>query len=368
MINSHKIPLLNSKFMILYVRRFYMTKSKQSSDNRKKIFWALFSILLAVLTVWTVLKQSDGVSLKDLVAIVSDANPFWFFTAVASMLLFVFFEAVALRSVLRSAGYKKPLRQSLIYSTSDIYFSAITPSASGGQPASAYFMLKDKIPGGTVTATLILNLMTYTIAIVVIGIVSVLLRPDAFFSFGYVSEVLIVIGFVCLFALRRGDKIFSLISRIIVFFTRKKKSDKVTRVLNKIDKLKKDYSDCSALIAGSHAVILRSLFWNLLTRFSQIAVPMFLFLSLGGSFKTSVTVFVNQTLTSIGSNIIPIPGAMGISDYLLIDGFTPMMGRDMAFQFDLLSRGISFYICVILSGIITLIGYIVGRRKNDRRL
>ncbi|MFR2128888.1 MAG: hypothetical protein ACLS4M_06675 [Eubacterium ventriosum] len=44
-------------------------------------------------------------------------------------------------------GYKRPFRKCLVYSSSDIYFSAITPSATGGQPASAYFMMKDKVWG-----------------------------------------------------------------------------------------------------------------------------------------------------------------------------------------------------------------------------
>ena len=67
---------------------------------------------------------------------------------------------------------------------------------------------------------------------------------------------------------------------------------------------------------------------------------------------------------TIGYNFVPIPGAMGVSDYLMLDGFTRVMERVMAFRIEMLSRGITFYICVALSGIITLIGYIAGKDRN----
>ena len=66
----------------------------------------------------------------------------------------------------KAFGYKRKFRKALVYSTSDIYFSAITPSATGGQPASAYFMMNDKIPGAVTTIVLLVNLTLYTTSII----------------------------------------------------------------------------------------------------------------------------------------------------------------------------------------------------------
>ena len=57
---------------------------------------------------------------------------------------------------------------------------------------------------------------------------------------------------------------------------------------------------------------------------------------------------------------------MGISDYLMIDGFTEIMGEKMAYSVELISRGITFYICVLISGLITLVGYCIKRRVSPR--
>ena len=45
-----------------------------------------------------------------------------------------------------------------------------------------------------------------------------------------------------------------------------------------------------------------------------------------------------------------------------IDGFSRLMGEKMAYTVEMISRGITFYICVSISGIITLIGYFAGRK------
>ena len=89
---------------------------------------------------------------------------------------------------------KRPFRKCLVYSSSDIYFSAITPSATGGQPASAYFMMKDKVPGAVTTIILLVNLTLYTVSIIVIGVLCFILRPTMVVHFSIVSKIMIFIG------------------------------------------------------------------------------------------------------------------------------------------------------------------------------
>ena len=94
------------------------------------------------------------------------------------MLGFIYFEGEALRVLVRHMGYPAKRSHGFVYSAADVYFSAITPSASGGQPASAYFMLKDGIAGTAVMAALLLNLIMYTLAILTIGLVDILIFPE----------------------------------------------------------------------------------------------------------------------------------------------------------------------------------------------
>ncbi len=347
-----------------------------NKSQMKKAFWMFFTTVLSVLTVWALLKQSETMSVDTLVKKIGEADLKWIIVAVVSAGSYVFFEAVALCSILKGIGYRQSLRKGILYSTSDVYFSAITPSATGGQPASAFFMLRDKIPAGVSTAALILNVMMYNVSIVFLGIIAIVIAPDSFMGFKLSSKILIILGFVgftflsmFFFSVLRGShKIFALIRRFLNFLYQKNIIHKLEHKLEKINKMEADYRNCTSLIAGKNWIMGKAFFWNMIQRASQIIVPALVYISLGGAPQVSRMLFSKQCLITIGYNYVPIPGALGIADYLMIDGFSSIMSEGMAFELDMISRGLTFYICVTLSGIITLVGYLRGRNRNDRSL
>ncbi len=340
----------------------------------KNVIWTFISILLAVVTVRIVLKQNKDMSINELVLVVKAADPRYMVTALLFSLLYVFFEGMALCSILKHAGYKNASLNWILYSTSDVYFSAITPSATGGQPASAFFMMRDGIPGGIATATLVLNLVMYTLSIIVLGFISMIICPQAIITFGTVSKILITVGFIILtllslvfvVLLKRESVIFIPIEKLIVFLHKKNIIRDSQRRILKLEEIRNDYKRCSGLISSSKKILLYSFIWNLIQRATQICVPMLVFKSTGGRDSKMVVVFAKQCLITIGYNFVPIPGGMGISDYLMFDGFSQMMGEETAFNVALISRGITFYICVLISGVVTLAGYLLTGRKKDK--
>ena len=79
---------------------------------------------------------------------------------------------------------------------------------------------------------------------------------------------------------------------------------------------------------------------------------------------TALSLFGAPSLISIGATFIPIPGAMGVTDYMMVDAFRAVIDPERAAALALLSRAISFYSCVILSLIIVIFAYL-RRRKNQ---
>ncbi len=329
-------------------------------------------MILAVLTVHMVLKNGKNLSVSELIAVIGASDKLYFILGVVATAMYVWFEGVAVCSILKHTEYHQSNVKGLLYSTSDIYFSAITPSATGGQPASAFFMIRDGIPAGIATATLVLNLMMYTVSILVLGIVSVIISPDAFLGFSGFARFFICLGSVILSVLalsfyvllKKENLIFKPLKKLITFLYDKKVIKEKERKLSKLEKTRNDYITCASLISGRKRVLFSSFIWNLIQRTSQIMVPMLIYASLGGNKARMPMVFSKQCLITIGYNFIPIPGSMGISDYLMLDGFIEMMGENMAYNVELISRGMTFYICVFISGTITLIGYMVGRKRK----
>ena len=344
--------------------------------NKKNLLWSLFSLLLAALTLWAVLMQSGDMPLRQLWAEIRDAKKAYLAAAVLCGALFILLEGEAIRCILKAAGYKSRFREGLVSSAADIYFSAITPSATGGQPASALYMIRDGIPSGVVTASLIVNLILYTISIVLLGIGAALTKPNLFLIFRPLSKVLILIGIVLLSALSllffallgNGDKFFRAIGAVYRFLGRHLHLRRLERRLEHLEQAENEYHDCIRLVRKKPWHIFKAFLCNFAQRASQIAVPMFVYLAMGGRSGAAPAIFASQCFITIGYNCVPVPGGMGVADFLMVDAFSDLLVLEDALRMELLSRSISFYVCVAVSGIIVLIRTILRRKKRERKI
>lgn len=351
---------------------------KKAKKLKSRLAWTILFVAIAAVTLWTIFSQ-DSFSISEFGAFLKGMKPWWLIAAFASMLGFILFEGLALLVIIRSFGYKKSLGHGAIYASGDIYFSAITPSATGGQPACAYFMMKDKIPGTVVTVALIANLIMYTFAILIIGIVSILMRPTIFFGLAVYSQILILIGALALIGLaigfmlilfkgqflhKLGNGLINILAKLKLIRKPEKKKERLSAAIV-------SYTDNVEHLVGKRKMLLQVLLCNVLQRACGIAVTLFVFLGSNGAASNAVDVWVSQCLVVLGSNTMPIPGAMGISDLLLHDAVVALGHSDVyATNLNLLSRTISFYSCVILCGlamVVRIISYKVIEKRQCKR-
>ena len=337
----------------------------------KKALWAVVSLLLAVFTIWFMVYRS-GMSVSDFLESLAHANPWWLLMGGLCMFSFIFFEGVSLLQIVRTCGYPQKVRRGFLYSAGDTYFSAITPSGTGGQPAIIFFMMQDKIPGAVITATLVINFIAFNVGLLFAGALGFVLAPGVFFKYSFVCRVFIVGGFVVFLVLlilgvlmiRKREFIFRIAMKLIAFLHRIHLVKNPDRFYKKLEKVMEEYKTCVGVVAGHKGMWFRACLMNILQRFAQIAVTVFAFRALGGGGSVR-ELFATQCFATIGATCIPIPGAIGISDYLMIEGYLNLMEKDFAYQVQMLSRGISFYCCIIVSGITLMIGLMaIGRREK----
>lgn len=346
----------------------------KKSDIKSKLIWTLIFVVLAVMSVFAVTNMSKDFTVEKFLAYIADTDPLLICVAVIAMLGFIFFEALAVLAVVKGFGYRQKFIHGLIYSASDIYVSAITPSATGGQPASAYFMCRDGIPTGVVTVSLMVNLVMYTISIVVIGLCSIIFNPGIFLKFDAFSQTLIVLGTLiqglivaALVLLLRHEKVLKKICNGVLSFLSKIKLLKNRKKYEeKLEKTIEDYKHCAEMIRGRKAMIVKCFIFNVLQRVSTILVPVFVFLAAGGEIAKARSVFAVQNLVVLGSNCIPLPGAIGVTDYLMLDGFGAL-GIENHSSMELFSRALSFYVCVLLCFAATAIAFVVKKQHRKKR-
>ena len=352
--------------------------------NKNKLGWSLFFVVLAALSIWAVCAQSADFSPAAFTESIRQASLPWLLFAVLCMTGFILFEGLAVLSISRCLGYPAKVHRGILYSAAYIYFSAITPSASGGQPACAFFMIKDGIPGAVTTVTLLINLILYITATFITGIAGAAINPTLISGFGVISRILIIIGCIVQFLLitafflllKKDDWIAAIGNKLLLFLHRIHLVKHLEKRQTQLEVLVAEYRQCSAMAAGQTRTLIPAFIFNLLQRICQISVCAAAYLATGGSMPHAADIWGIQSLVVLGSNSVPIPGSIGVADYLLLDGLQGFMSKEAAVHLELLSRSISFYCCILLSGLIALLGYILlilkkrgmKRERDDRIL
>lgn len=349
---------------------------KISKPVKKQLLNIGFLLILIAVTLIVLFTATD-IRLHDIGVFLSQCNPWLIAAALAAMVLFILFEAISLHFILHGLGEKPRFHSSIVYSTADTYYSAITPSASGGQPASAIYMVKDGIAAGKASFSLVFNIAAYTFAVIVIGVVALAVRPG-FFSMidGWFPKLLVILGFViqgllfaffigCMFwggAVRKvGNGIIGLLTKLHIV----KKPDKwKERLAREVEK----YKDCLGAIKRHPGMTFINFFCNLGQRVSHVLIPCFVFYAADSSVNF-LDLFACSAFVTIGYNSIPLPGGVGVYEYLYPSIYC-IVSAEEAFVLSALmvSRAISYYMSMMLSGVYTLVYHAVMMHRKPKEL
>lgn len=339
---------------------------------KKNIHFMILFLVIVGISIWTIKITNKNCSIETLYNELANARHLWVFLAFIFMAGFIIFEGMAIAKLVDGLCQKKDYIAGSLYSAADIYFSAITPSASGGQPASAYFMVKNGISAARTTVVLLVNLIMYSFALLFSGIIAVLFGKETLLQYDIIGKILIIVGAVVMlflafiFFMLLKKRIF--IENIAIFLINLLgKIHLIRHPEKKIEKLiasMEQYQECAQAIKGKNNMLFVTFIYNLLQRVSQSLVTVCCYLATGGQMKNIFQVWTIHILTALGANCVPIPGGVGVTDYLLINGLEQVNDITNSANQALISRGISFYGCITLSILIIIIGMIKQKKKN----
>ena len=276
--------------------------------------------------------------------------------------LSVLCEARNLSLILKSIGHRRSAKDAVVYASSDIYFSAITPSASGGQPAAAYYMTKSGVPLSQSSAVLVLNVTMYTVGLLVISAIALIARPEYYLGFSTPAKacfwlgigfhaLLILVCVLFMFSKRLvlfvGGAVIRLLSAMHIF---KNCDEKLAAFSASVE----TYRSCVGIIKRSPLLLLRMLFYSVMQRLILMPITCLAFLAMGLPCNFW-DVFFMQIYCTVGASAVPLPGAVGISEALYLIVFKRFISDPNLCMFSMvLSRSVSGYLAILVCGCITM--------------
>ena len=349
-----------------------MKKEKEKELKKSGVKSLVMSItlflVLLFLTFWLIFKDQD---LSKIFDIANDANMWWILGGFALMIGYFLIQSWNVKSILNSLGEKVSLKKMFKFTLIEFFFCAMTPSASGGQPLEIYYMSKEGISASKATLAIFIQLCGYQIAVMTLGIVSVLFLPVKlppgvfmFFLIGLlINGVALLILLSCVFL----PKVTQVAAQGIVKIAKKLHYKKVDHMEENLMRGIEQYAENSRYIKKHK----KEFGIAILRVFAQVSlfyiVPFCVYKAFGLSEHGLMELFAMQSVLFIATAGFPIPGAVGLSESVFLALYGTIFGTELLSSAMLLNRGITFYGLVIISMLVVL-GNIIFLKVRERKI
>lgn len=326
---------------------------------------AIFTVLI-VITFCVLLR---GQNPEDLLNTIYSTDKIFLIIGAISMFGFILGEAINTYLLIKSLGYKTSILKTLKYSFVGYFYSAITPSSSGGQPMQIYYMKKDGLPISKSTLLLLVELAAYQIISLFYLIMGSILNYRylsnslntgifTIFILGITISIVVLLAiFGIIFSRRIETLLCKLVEWILKIFKIKKREEIYQKFLYGMN----EYREGANYIKNN-----KSLFFKIiLVTFGQmtcfLSVAYFTYRAFGLSGVSYFKIISLEAFLYGATSSLPIPGAIGASEggFKLI--FKNIFGITMIDSAVLIFRFLSFYFYVFLSGIIVSL---ISLKKN----
>lgn len=288
------------------------------------------------------------------------ANIFYMFLALILVVLSVLFQSFSMHLYLKEIDHNYKFKDTFILMFSALFFNAITPFSSGGQPFQVYLLNKQGVKISESTNALLQNFLAYQLSLITLGTSAIIINyfldiiPNTsllrhIVIIGFIVNVLVL--FLILYlgkAKSINTKMFNKILNFIFSFkfikNREELKEKATK---KID----EFYESSNYFKNNKHIFIKSYLYNLVSLIVLYIVPMFIFYSIRINNVNVIDSIICSSYTYFVGSFVPIPGGTGGLEYGFLEFFRVFASSTLISTCMILWRFITYYLPMILGAI-----------------
>lgn len=329
---------------------------EKNNKIRKIITNLIIFILLIILTFYLVLKDQD---FSQMSSILKTVKKEFILLGILAMCIYVSCEAINIRRILKELGEKVSFFSAIKYTLSGFFFSAITPAASGGQPMEIYYMHKDNISVAHSTLTLLMQLCSFQIISISFGIISAIIHFDVLkngliylFILGIaLNSSALALLVIAIFSKKLSEGLIKFAVKVLKFF-------RIRNIEEKQEKLEKELASyqTSAIYIKEHKLLMvKTLLTTAIQLLAYYSVTYWVYLAFELNTYNFWQILTLQAVLYATVSGIPSPGAVGVSEGGFLGIFRKAFPEATISSAMLLSRGVNFYLLIIVSVIVVIV-------------
>lgn len=329
---------------------------------KNKRFQAFLNFLILLFFTALVLYFSLKDNFELIIKQILNMNIGWLLVSFILIILYWIFKAFTVQKLASNFNPKYSFGKALRLIIEVNFFNAVTPFASGGQPYEIYSLNKNKIRVTDATNIVIQNFIVYQIALVLLGIISLIINNIFdLFSSSVVLQKLVAIGFivntlviVALFLITFGRRINrKIVDSLIHILAKLKLIKNEEKLLDKSDKYLSEFHIGAKQLMKNIPGFITLVVIQLVSLCCLYLIPLILLYGIGDySSFTALTSIVTSAYVMLIGSFVPVPGGTGGLEYGFISFYGNFISGSSLTAIMLVWRFITYYFGMILGAIV----------------
>lgn len=343
-----------------------MTKEKRNTIIRFSYIGATI-LVIALIMVF----NEDFHNVPEVIA---GLSPLWMLGAAGCLVIYWLTDGWLLHDI---TSYMSPTKmnfgKSFKIGLIGLYYCALTPSASGGQPVQVAYMAREKVKIGTGTCVVLIKFIAYALTCIIFYLVSLaflneyyLTNYTAMYWLSFLGFIIMIIAVaIVILSIVNRTWILKLGNGIITLFSEKIKAIKnPDSARENFEKTITDYGEAGKYIIKHKARAVGSLLISLLNIGFLFAITYFIYRGFNLDTESFPMVMMLQSLLYSAINYFPTPGGAGMSEsgfYIVMQAFFP---DAFVFAAMIIWRIFTYYLILIVGSLIVVIDQFAEMKKK----
>lgn len=332
---------------------------KKILQNKKTSF--IFLVVLTFIVLYFSLKDN----FFEIIGQIKRINLIWLLVSLLLLIGYWLFSSITMKLITNKFNKKINLKEIFRINVITQFFNGITPSSSGGQPYQIYALKKLGLTIADGTNISIQTFVCYQFALVLLGFIALLFNK-VFNLFVPVKllKLLVVLGFIVnilvaffLFIITITKKTNKkVINKLIKWGSKLKIIKNKEEISKKMNNSVEQFQRGTYLLLKDKKLLLVAVLCQFIGLICLYSIPLALLLGMDYyQFNLGLSIIVTAYVMVAGS-FVPLPGGTGGLEYAFLTFFGNFIGGSMVTALMLLWRFITYYLGMIVGGIMLNIG------------
>mgnify|MGYP000965001279 CR=1 FL=1 len=340
--------------------------------KKKNYIFSYIYIIATVVVIYFII--SKNLDVDQLNRTISGLNYTWLAVSILSILLYWASDALLIRQIIpyiaqEKAGFPACVKYSII----GLYYGALTPFATGGQPVQIIYMKNDGIGIGKSTAIICVKSFAYSASISILYLLLIAAKGRFFYtnypSFFWISLLGFLVNMIGLAGILTAMK-YPVIARkicksIVLVLHKIRVIQNPDKHYARVDRTIDEFASASAYVSANRGKAFVSVLISCVNMFFLLIVPYFVYRAFGFGQHVWLNMLALNTFMYMAVAFVPTPGTSLAAEvgfrlmFIIMFKNTIMLGIG-------LWRILTYYSILLVGSILVVVYQWIHTRYRDR--